>query len=205
MELNIPAIHGIGGSLIYLVDRYGDRSIYDVDFVPRRRVRRPAPTGVGLTYIDHLTHNVHRGRMDAVGAVLRAALRFPRDPLFRHSGQETGPEVDARWRAPCGKIRIPINEPSDDKSQIEEYLAGLSAARASSTSRSRRTTSTPPSSRLRERGVKFMDMPDTYYDAVDKRLPGHGEDLERLQRDRILIDGAPTRTAASCCRSSPKP
>jgi 4-hydroxyphenylpyruvate dioxygenase len=92
MELNIPAIKGIGDSLLYLVDRYGERgSIYDVDFEYLPGVERN-PKGVGLTYIDHLTHNVHRGRMDE-WADFYGRLQFPRDPLLRHRGQADRPQV----------------------------------------------------------------------------------------------------------------
>ena len=88
MELNIPAIEGIGGSIIYLVDRYGDRTIYDVDFVP---VPQAAPSrAAGLSVIDHLTHNVQRGRMDHWAGLLRAPVQLPRDPLLRHRRQEDG-------------------------------------------------------------------------------------------------------------------
>ena len=89
MELNIPAIKGIGDSLIYFVDRYGaEGSIYDVDFrFFADAGDRMAALDSGLTYIDHLTHNVMRGRIGALGGILRAALQFSRDPLFRHRGQ----------------------------------------------------------------------------------------------------------------------
>ncbi len=109
--------------------------------------------------------------------------------------------------SPCGKIRIPINESSDDKSQIEEYLAAYRGEGiqhiALSTDDIYATVE-----RLRGAGVEFLDTPETYYEMIDTRLPGHGEDLARLRRNRILVDGAPDRrpaTAACCCRSSPRP
>ncbi|MBI3512891.1 MAG: VOC family protein [Proteobacteria bacterium] len=121
MELNIPAIQGIGGSLIYLVDRYGERTIYDVDFLPVPGV--PAtPPGVGLAYIDHLTHNVHRGRLDEWSAFYQRLFNFREIRYFDIEGKLTGLKSRA-MTSPCGKIRIPINESVDDKSQIEEYLS----------------------------------------------------------------------------------
>jgi hypothetical protein len=120
MELNIPAIKGIGDSLIYLVDRYGDRSIYDVDFVPLEEAG--GESAVGLTYVDHLTHNVYRGRMDLWAGFYERLFNFRELRYFDIEGKLTGLHSRA-MTSPCGKIRIPINESADDKSQIEEYLA----------------------------------------------------------------------------------
>jgi 4-hydroxyphenylpyruvate dioxygenase len=189
MELNIPAIHGIGDSLIYLVDRYGDRTIYDVDFVPVAG-SDSTPRGVGLTEIDHLTHNVHRGRMDLWAGFYEKLFNFREIRYFDIEGKLTGLKSRA-MTSPCGKIRIPINESADDKSQIEEYLQAYKGEGiqhiALATSDIYETVEA-----LRRNDVSFMDVPDTYYEAVDERLPGHGEPLERLRKNRILIDGAPT-------------
>jgi 4-hydroxyphenylpyruvate dioxygenase len=190
MELNIPAIEGIGGSLIYLVDRYGDdRSIYDVDFLPIAGAE-PDPAGAGLTGIDHLTHNVHRGRMAEWSKFYERLFNFRELRYFDIEGKLTGLRSQA-MTSPCGKIRIPINESADDQSQIAEYLAAYHGEGiqhiALATSDIFRTVET-----LRGNGVPFQDVPDTYYEAVDARLPGHGEDLARLAANRILIDGAPT-------------
>ena len=201
MELNIPAIEGIGGSLIYLVDRYGDHTIYDVDFHPLIADR--APAGAGLAAIDHLTHNVHRGRMSLWAEFYERLFNFREIRYFDIEGQLTGLKSKA-MTSPDGKIRIPINESADDKSQIAEYLQAyhgegiqhiaLAASEIYATVEA-----------LRGRDVKFMSVPDTYYEAVDARLPGHGEDLARLKRDQILIDGAPAHGWDCCSRSSPKP
>ena len=189
MELNIPAIRGIGGSVIYLVDRYGDRSIYDVDFKPIPGVD-PTAKGVGLMTIDHLTHNVHRGRMDEWARFYERLFNFREIRYFDIEGKLTGLKSKA-MTSPCGKIRIPINESTDDKSQIQEYLAAYHGEGiqhiALGTGDIYETVET-----LRTRGVPFQTVPDTYYEQIDKRLPGHGEDLARLAADRILIDGAPT-------------
>src|SRR5579884_151196 len=120
MELNIPAIEGIGGSLIYLVDRYGDHSIYDVDFVPIAGAE-PRPRGAGLVTVDHLTHNVHRGRMTQWAGFYEKLFNFREIRYFDIEGKLTGLRSKA-MTSPCGKIRIPINESADDKSQIAEYL-----------------------------------------------------------------------------------
>jgi 4-hydroxyphenylpyruvate dioxygenase len=187
MELNIPAIEGIGGSLIYLVDRYGDRTIYDVDFVPL--AADPAPRGVGLTAIDHLTHNVHRGRMELWAEFYERLFNFREIRYFDIEGKLTGLRSKA-MTSPCGRIRIPINESADDKSQIAEYLEAYHGEGIQHIALATADIYAAVEA-LQSRGVSFMSVPDTYYEAVDGRVPGHGEDLARLQRDRILIDGAP--------------
>ena len=190
MELKIPAIKGIGDSLIYLIDRYGAKgTIYDVDFVPLEGVP-PRPAGAGLTYVDHLTHNVHRGRMNEWAEFYERLFNFRELKYFDIEGKLTGLRSRA-MTSPCGTIRIPINESSDDRSQISEYLdayrgEGIQHV-AIGTDDIYATVEY-----LRARGVGFMNVPDTYYEAVEARLPGHGEDLERLRRNRMLIDGAPT-------------
>ncbi|XVJ71233.1 MAG: 4-hydroxyphenylpyruvate dioxygenase [Rhizobacter sp.] len=201
MELNIPAIKGIGDSLIYFVDRWqgkggaapgaiGNISIYDVDFVPiEATVSKPAvQPGHGLTYIDHLTHNVHRGRMKEWADFYERLFNFKEVRYFDIEGKLTGLKSKA-MTSPCGKIRIPINESSDDKSQIAEYLElyhgeGIQHI-ALGTDDIYGTVD-----QMRRHGVVFQDTIETYYDLVNKRLPGHGESVEELRRQRILIDGA---------------
>lgn len=188
MELHIPAIEGIGGSLIYLVDRYGEQTIYDVDFKPLPGVD-PHPQGVGLTYIDHLTHNVLRGNMDLWAGFYEKLFNFREIRYFDISGKLTGLHSRA-MTSPCGKIRIPINESADDQSQIAEYLRAHNGEGiqhiALGTDDIYATVEA-----LRAQGVRFMDTPDTYYEKIDQRLPGHGEDLARMRQNRILIDGEP--------------
>jgi len=190
MELNIPAIEGIGGSVIYLVDRYGDRSIYDVDFLPTDSAKGFAHEGAGLTYIDHVTHNVFRGNMDQWAGFYEKLFNFREIRYFDIEGKLTGLKSRA-MTSPDGKIRIPINESSDDKSQIAEYLdlyrgEGIQHI-ALGTSDIYNSVET-----LAKSGVAFQDTPDTYYERLDNRIKGHGEDVDRLKRDRILMDGAPT-------------
>ncbi len=194
MELNIPAIKGIGDSLIYLVDRYPGNgtgvSIYDIDFVPLPGVD-PHPLGAGLTYVDHLTHNVHRGRMEEWASFYERLFGFREIRYFDIEGQLTGLRSKA-MTSPCGRIRIPINESADDKSQIQEYLVAYHGEGiqhvALGTDDIYATVE-----RLRRDRVDFQDTPDTYYDALATRLPGHREDTPRLRSNRILLDGAPAK------------
>src|SRR5207344_274447 len=177
---------GIGGSLIYFVDRYGERTIYDVDFVPV-----PSDPGVesaGLMVIDHLTHNVARGRMDHWAGFYERLFNFREIRYFDIEGAKTG-LFSRAMASPCGKIKIPINESQDDKSQIEEYLReyrgeGIQHI-ALATDDIYRTVDV-----LRARGVAFQDTPETYYEGIDARVAGHGENIEELRRRRILIDGS---------------
>jgi 4-hydroxyphenylpyruvate dioxygenase len=187
MELNIPAIEGIGGSVIYLVDRYGEHSIYDVDFIPTDPAKGLAHQGAGLCEIDHVTHNVFRGNMDKWAGFYESLFNFREIRYFDIEGKLTGLKSRA-MTSPDGKIRIPINESSDDKSQIEEYLhdykgEGIQhiALGASDIYRSVET--------LRTLEVDFQNTPDTYYERIDNRMKGHGEDVARMKRNRILIDG----------------
>jgi 4-hydroxyphenylpyruvate dioxygenase len=191
MELNIPAIKGIGDSLIYLVDRYGDNgSIYDVDFKPLPGVDQH-PKGAGLTYIDHLTHNVYRGRMKEWADFYERLFNFREIRYFDIEGKLTGLKSKA-MTSPCGKIRIPINESSDDKSQIAEYLEEYKGEGIQHIALGSDDIYASVET-LKAGGVEFQEgVPDTYYEQVDQRLPGHGEDLERLSANKILIDGAPT-------------
>lgn len=188
MELSIPAIEGIGGSLIYLVDRYGDRSIYDVDFRPVQPEAAVQP--VGLTVIDHLTHNVRRGNMDVWSGFYERLFGFREVRYFDIEGQRTG-LFSRAMTSPCGKIRIPINESQDDKSQIEEYLEqyrgeGIQHI-ALATDDIYATVDA-----LRGRGIVFQDTPDSYYEGIARRVAGHREDVDELRRRRILIDGNAT-------------
>jgi 4-hydroxyphenylpyruvate dioxygenase len=198
-ELNIPAIKGLGDSLVYLVDRYPQNAygntIYDVDFRPLPgfeafwRREAPAPAGTGLVHVDHLTHNVHRGRMAEWAEFYERLFNFREIRYFDIEGKLTGLKSKAMI-SPCGRIRIPINESADDRSQIQEYLEqyhgeGIQHIALHSDDIYRTVDA------LRSCGVQLLDTPDTYYELVDKRLPGHAEPLEELRRRRILIDGSP--------------
>lgn len=186
--LDGPAIKGIGGSLLYFVDRYGARgSAYDAEF-EWLTVRDPKPAGAGLYYIDHLTHNVHRGRMDVWAGFYERLFNFRQIRFFDIEGRASG-LFSRALTSPDGKIRIPINEDAGDSGQIEEYLKvyrGEGIQHIACGCRDiYRTVET-----LRAAGLPFMPSPpDTYFERIDTRLPGHGEDLVRLKKNGILIDG----------------
>jgi 4-hydroxyphenylpyruvate dioxygenase len=192
MELNIPAIEGIGGSRLYLVDRYGENTIYDIDFVFESDWKeRLRGSDTRLTYIDHLTHNVHRGNMAAWAGFYERLFGFREIRYFDIEGKVTG-LVSKAMASPCGKIRIPLNESQDDASQVEEFLRDYKGEGiqhiALGSNDIYRTVDL-----LHAAGVALQDTPDAYYDDVDARVPGHQESVAELRRRRILIDGAPAR------------
>ncbi len=202
MELNIPAIKGIGDSLIYLVDRWkgkngtggiGDISIYDVDFValnPESAEEDMNYQGAGLNIIDHLTHNVHKGRMAEWAEFYERLFNFREVRYFDIEGKVTGVKSKA-MTSPCGKIRIPINEEgTEEKGQIQEYLDMYKGEGIQHIALGTETIYDTIEN-LRQRDLHFLDTPDTYYELLNTRLPDHGEDVERLKKNRILLDGGP--------------
>jgi len=187
MELNIPAIEGIGGSRLYLVDRYGDHTIYDVDFVPYTDEADKNVEGCGFLAIDHLTHNVYQGRMAYWADFYERIFNFRELKYFDIDGQKTGLTSQA-MTSPCGKIHIPLNESKDSKSQIVEYLIeyrgeGIQHV-AFNTHDIYKTVD-----QLRANDVPLQDTIDAYYDLIDNRIDQHEEDVEELRKRRILIDG----------------
>jgi 4-hydroxyphenylpyruvate dioxygenase len=187
-ELNIPAIEGIGGSNLYLVDRRGAATIYDIDFEPVPGAS-PNDRSAGLHTIDHLTHNVRRGHMDHWAQFYERIFNFREIRYFDIEGAQTG-LFSRAMTAPDGKIRIPLNESQDEHSQIEEFLReyrgeGIQHI-ALATDDIFATVDT-----LRANGIRFQDTPESYYDMVDERLPGHGHDVTEMRKRRILIDGSP--------------
>jgi len=199
-ELNIPAIKGIGDSLIYLVDRWrgkdgakdGDIAnigFFDVDFRPLPGAELN-PAGNGLQYIDHLTHNVHRGRMAEWVDFYERLFNFREIRYFDIEGQMTGVKSRA-LTSPCGRIRIPINEEGNQTAgQITEYLEryrgeGIQHIALGSSDLLKTVDA------MRANGVKLLDTIDTYYELLDKRIPGHGQDVVALKARKILLDGKP--------------
>jgi 4-hydroxyphenylpyruvate dioxygenase len=186
------AIEGIGGSLLYLIDRYGDAgSAYEEDFTFEPGWQeRMGEAHSHLTYLDHLTHNVHRGRMAHWADFYERLFNFREIRYFDIEGKVTGLFSKA-MTSPDGKIRIPLNESQDDKSQIEEFLReyggeGIQHIALGSTDIYASVDV------LSARGIPFQDTPETYYDLLDERVRNHGEPLEELKKRRILVDGAPT-------------
>ncbi|MEM1262128.1 MAG: 4-hydroxyphenylpyruvate dioxygenase [Pseudomonadota bacterium] len=192
MELNIPAIEGIGGSRIYLVDRYGDRgTIYDIDFVFADDWReRMDAASTGLEYLDHLTHNVERGNMAVWAGFYERLFNFREIRYFDIEGKHTGLFSKA-MTSPCGKIRIPLNESQDDKSQIEEFLREYRGEGIQHIALGARDIFGSVD-QLKANGIRLQDTNDAYFDLIDERLPNHGEDVAAMRERRILIDGAPS-------------
>ncbi|MFN0316186.1 MAG: 4-hydroxyphenylpyruvate dioxygenase, partial [Burkholderiales bacterium] len=197
-ELNIPAIKGIGDSLIYFVDRWrgkngakvgeiGNIGFFDVDFEPLPGAQLN-PAGHGLQYIDHLTHNVHRGRMAEWADFYERLFNFQEMRYFDIEGQVTGIKSKA-LTSPCGKIRIPINEEGNETAgQITEYLQTYKGEGIQHIALGARDLLKTVDG-LRASGVQLLDTPDTYYELLDKRIPGHGEDAQALRERKILMDG----------------
>ncbi len=190
-EVGIPAVRGIGGSLLYFVDHRVDeagRTIYDIDFEPIPG-RTPQDNSVGLQVLDHLTHNVDRGRMDPWADFYTAIANFRENRYFDIKGKKTGLHSRA-MTAPCGKMHIPINESADDTSQIAEFLREYNGEGiqhlAMATDDIYATVRA-----LRANGVTFLTTPDTYYEKVDQRVPNHQEDLATLRELSLLVDGGP--------------
>jgi len=191
MELSLPGIEAIGGSRIFFIDRYDAvGSIYDIDFKPIAGANQH-PEGAGLTEIDHLTNNVFRGRMNHWAEFYERLFNFREIRYFDIEGKLTGLKSRA-MTSPDGKIRIPINESSDDKSQIEEYLREYKGEGIQHIAMST-TDIYETVRRLRASKVELMaPPPDTYYEMLESRLPGHGEDVAKLKELGILLDGSPS-------------
>jgi 4-hydroxyphenylpyruvate dioxygenase len=188
LAMDVPAIKGIGGSLLYFLDRYGARgSAFDAEFDWLGEAD-PCPVGQGLTYLDHLTHNVGRGRMDVWTKFYERIFNFREIRYFDIKGEYTG-LFSRALTSPDGKIRIPINESADERSQIEEYLHAYKGEGIQHMACGC-TDVYGTVERLRAAGLAFMPSPPaTYYARIDERVPGHGEDVARLQRLGILLDG----------------
>jgi 4-hydroxyphenylpyruvate dioxygenase len=190
MELRLPAIRGIGGAMIYLVDRYGDAlSIYDIDFDYLPGVDRN-PVGAGFKIIDHLTHNVYGGRMAHWGSFYERVFNFREIRYFDIKGEYTGLTSRA-MTAPDGKIRIPLNEEGKaGGGQIEEYLRAYNGEGIQHIAFS--CDDLPACwDRLKALGTPFAPPPPkAYYDMLEERLPGHGEPVDALQSRGIMLDGS---------------
>lgn len=186
--LDVPAIKGIGGSILYFVDRYGAKgSAYDLEF-DWLGEKNPKPDGAGLFYLDHLTHNVHRGRMDVWTGFYSRLFNFRQIRFFDIEGRASG-LFSRALTSPDGKIRIPINEDAGDAGQIEEYLNTYRGEGIQHIACGVKDIYNTIEG-LRAKGLPFMPSPpQTYFEKIDARLPGHGEDIARLQTNGILIDG----------------
>lgn len=185
LPVDVPRIEGIGGSVLYLTGGEADLDRH-FDFEPG--VERH-PKGVGMNFIDHLTHNVYEGNMGQWSDFYTRLFGFYERKYFDIKGKATGLRSQAMM-GPNAKIAIPINESSDPKSQINEYLdeyKGEGVQHIALYTDSIYETVEA----LRANGVEFLDTPDTYFDAIDERIPNHGEDVERMRKNKILIDAEP--------------
>ncbi|MGI9477548.1 MAG: 4-hydroxyphenylpyruvate dioxygenase [Hyphomicrobiaceae bacterium] len=186
--LDVPAVYGIGGSLLYFVETYGDKGSPYGDDYEWLGAADPVPEGVGFHYIDHLTHNVERGNMDTWYKFYAETFNFREIRFFNIEGKVTGLHSRA-LTSPCGKIRIPINESADDKSQIAEYLReykgeGIQHIAVGTDDIYAATDA------IAARGLEFMPgPPDTYYAQSTTRVKDHAEPIERMKQHGILIDG----------------
>ena len=189
MELRLPAIKGIGGAPLYLIDRYQEgASIYDIDFEYFEGVEKN-PQGFGFKHIDHLTHNVYRGRMDYWASFYEKIFNFRELRYFDIKGEYTGLTSKA-MTAPDGRIRIPLNEESSQGvGQIEEFLMAYNGEGIQHIALA--TDDLIASwDKLKESGISFMTPPPAaYYEMLEERLPGHGEPVEELKKRGILVDG----------------
>lgn len=179
----LPAIEAIGGSVIYFTSEAHQPFAHHW----QKNLTSHPHQGAGLTNIDHLTHNVYRGHMDKWADFYESIFNFKEIRFFNIVGKLTG-LISRALSSPCGKIKIPLNESKDDKSQIEEFLheyqgEGIQHI-ALSTDNIYQTVST-----IKNQGVKFLDVPDTYYEMIGDRVPWHQELIDELQSRKILIDG----------------
>ena len=192
MEVRLPAIRGIGGSLIYLIDRYGEKlSIYDIDFLYEPGVEK-YPPGAGFQKIDHLTHNLYTGRIAHWEDFYSRIFGFREFRQFDVSGEYSGLNTKVMM-APDGKIRIPLNEEGGDQKrgggQIAEYLRAYNGEGIQHIAFASGNLCASLDS-LKQKGLQFAPPPpDTYYEQLDERLPGHGEPIEELKDRAILLDG----------------
>jgi 4-hydroxyphenylpyruvate dioxygenase len=183
-DYNLPAIEGVGGSKIYLIDQQTSESFFTQNFEPTGQIPLNPPI---ITSIDHLTHNVFRGNMEAWGRFYEQVFNFREIRYFDIQGKHTALRSKAII-SPCGKIRIPLNESQDELSQIAEFLERYNGEGIQHLALGCRDIYNVVS-QVKAAGIVFQQTPDTYYDLIPKRLPKHQEDVAALQAMSILIDG----------------
>ena len=184
--IDTPVVKGIGDCMLYLID--SGKDVYAEDFLPVQGADQN-PVGFGLTFIDHLTHNLYFGNMQKWSDYYERLFNFREIRYFDIKGAKTG-LISKAMTAPDGIVRIPLNESNDPKSQINEYLDAYKGEGiqhiACFTDNIYDTVEA-----MREKGILFLDTPDTYFDVIDQRIPNHGEDVPRLAKNKILIDADP--------------
>ena len=196
--MDVPAIRGIGGSLIYFLDGHREGSVYNAEFDWHAAAH---PEGVGFHYLDHLTHNVHRGNMDVWFDFYGRLFNFREIRFFDIQGQHSG-LISRALTSPCGRIRIPINEDAGEEGQIVEYLRRYKGEGIQHIAVGARDIYEAVE-RLHENGLTFMPPPPpAYYPMSEERVPGHGEPLDRMARHGILVDGEGTTTGPDGTRDT---
>ncbi len=182
LALDAPCIAGIGGSVLYLTGGIDDiEKAFEFDPSVERN-----PKGVGLTFIDHLTHNVYNGNMAQWAGFYEKLFGFFEVKYFDIKGAQTGLRSKA-MTAPNGNISIPINESENPKSQINEYLDEYKGEGVQHIALYSENIYESVEA-LHANGIQFLDTPDTYFDVIDQRIPNHGEDVPRMRKNKILID-----------------
>ncbi len=186
MDLDLPAIYGIGDSLIYFVDRFGDEgSLFESFFEPLEEPKMVEPKG--FLYIDHLTNNVHKGRKEVWADFYKDIFGFKEIRFFDIKGEKTGLTSYA-LQSPCGTFSLPINEGDDEKSQIEEYLRDYNGEGIQHLALL--TGDLLESLDKMEGGpIETLDIDDEYYDEVFDRVPNVVEDHDRIRHHDVLVDG----------------
>ncbi|MBY0384808.1 4-hydroxyphenylpyruvate dioxygenase, partial [bacterium] len=182
-----PTIYGIGDSLIYFIDSASVDKIYKTEF--NYTPKSTEPKGKGLYLIDHLTNNVPVGEMQKWCDFYEKVFNFKERRYFDIKGAQTG-LISKVMRSPCGKITIPINEPTDQKSQIQEYLNEYHGSGIQHVALATEDICSSVA-QLRKDDIPVLDIPDTYYEMIPSRLPQVTEDIEELKRLQILVDGDP--------------
>jgi 4-hydroxyphenylpyruvate dioxygenase len=179
----LPALESIGGARLYLVDAEGPAAL-DAAFSP---VPQAQARPIGLTEIDHVAHNLRRGEVEAWSAFFERVFGFRQIRYFHIAGKQTAFKLRA-LASPCGKIRIPLNESSDEHSQIEDFIHAFRGAGVQHIGLCASDIHLSVES-LREAGIVFQSTPDQYYEALPARVSGHSEDLARLKANGVLLDG----------------
>lgn len=183
--LDVPAIVGIGGSLIYFVEDYFETSPYNREFDWKAAAH---PEGAGLYYLDHLTHNVFKGNMDKWFKFYGSLFNFREIRFFDIQGKYTGLYSRA-LTSPCGRIRIPINEDRGEEGQIVSYLRKYKGEGIQHIAAGCKDIYDSVEE-IFSRGIRFMQPPpETYYDLSHDRVKGHEEPIERMRKHGVLIDG----------------
>ena len=183
-DYGLPAIEGIGGSKIYLIDRQTSQQFFASFFEPTGDLPLAKPQ---VTYIDHVTHNVFKGNMDAWAKFYECVFNFQEIRFFDIKGKQTGLRSKA-LASPCGKIRIPLNESQDDLSQIAEFLERYNGEGIQHIALGCHDIYSVVD-RIKHQGITFQDTPESYYDLIDKRIRDHQENVNALRNLKILIDG----------------